>query len=145
MPDQITVFTPYRLDLAGLRAGQLVKHDGVLYDVEKVEVRETLGGRDKDTGAPLMIETRVDVELYRARWTDQPGIEPPAALELPDLRDPHHKVVINGQAYRIWSLGLEAVYISGFRGSFSGVADEPERIRLQLVRNPIEDPEDGRG
>lgn len=146
MPDQ-TAFTPYRLDLTGLRAGQLVKHHGVVYDVEKLEVRETLGGRTKDTGAPLMIETRVDVELHRARWTDQPWIEPPTALELPDLKvHPRDlKPVINGQAYRVCSLMMEAAYITGFRGSFSGVADEPEHIQLQLIRNPLEDQEADRG
>lgn len=147
MPDQTTAFTPARIDLTGLRAGQLVKHDGVLYDVEKLDVRETLGGRNKDTGAPLMIETRVDVELHRARWTDDPWIEPPAALELPDLKVPPRdlKPVINGQAYRVYSLMMEAAYVTGFRGSFSGVADEPEHIQLQLIRNPLADPEPDHG
>jgi hypothetical protein len=146
MPDQAIAFTPYAApDLTGLRAGQLVRYSGVLYDVEKVEVREELGGRNKDTGAPLMIDTRVDVDLQRARWTDAPWIEPPAALDLPDLRDPRHRLVINGLAYRMYSLDMRAAYVSGFRGPFSGVADEPEHIGLQLTRSPIKDPEPDRG
>lgn len=146
MPEQTAAFTPIPLDLTGLRAGQVVKHGGVLYEVERLEVRETLGGRNHDTGAPVMNETKVELRLLRARWTDKPWIDPPAdVLELPDLTNPRHMAVINGQGYYLHSLDMHAVYVTGARGGFTGVAAEPEQIDVELVRNPLADPESDRG
>ncbi|EOD66890.1 hypothetical protein [Amycolatopsis vancoresmycina] len=137
MPDQATAYTPCGLDLTGLRAGQLVSYQGVLYDVERLEVRETLGGRNRDTGAPIMNETKVELRLLRARWTDEPWIETPTdVLALPDFSDRRVTPVINGQAYYLHSLDLRGAYITGVRGSFSGVAPKPEQIDVELIRSP---------
>lgn len=140
MPDQAIQFTPYTApDLTGLRAGHVVNYAGTLYDVERVEVIETLDGRDKDTGAPLMIETRVELRLQRARWTDAPWIEPPTdVLVLPELQG-ERKTVINGQSYWLYSALMNRAYPA--RGPRTPEHDVPDSIELQLIRNPMEDPE----
>jgi hypothetical protein len=142
MPDQAIAFTPYAApDLTGLRAGQLVSHRGVLYDVRQVEVRETLGGRDHNTGAPLAIETRVDVKLDRATWIDRPWLEAPAdVFVLPELQG-ERSAVINGQAYWLHSVSLNRAYLDGLRRSTTPAEEVPISIELQLLRNPHEDPE----
>ncbi len=110
MPDQTIAFTPYRLDLTGLRAGQLVSHAGVLYDVDRVEVQEKLGGRNVKTGAAEMIETQVEIKLVRARWVHDPWIDAPTEfLVLPELDPGLRKTVINGQAYWVCKLDLTTV------------------------------------
>lgn len=128
-------FALYRLDLTGLRAAQVVNYRGVLYDVDRVEVSESFGGR-RHGGSPWGIQTTLDLKLNRARWVDEPGIEPPAdPLVLPDMSGAR-KTVINGQAWWIESLSEEAAYIWGV-----GVPPEPEHIGLRLIRNPTEDEE----
>lgn len=141
MADQ---FTPYAApELTGLRAGQVVNYAGTLYDVERVEVRETLGGRDHNDGGPLSIETRLDVKLERARWTDKPWITAPTAvLVLPQL-ETERKTVINGLAYWLSSALVQRAYLA--RGPRTPEQDVPESIELQLIRNPLEDPEVSRG
>jgi len=130
-------FAPYRLDLSGLRAGQVVDYAGVFYDVKRVAAREELGGR-RYSGSPWGVQTTIELDLERARWTDEPGNQPPAdALVLPGLRG-ERKTVINGQAYWIDSLSETAAYVWGL-----GVTSpsEPEHIELRLIRNPNEDQE----
>jgi hypothetical protein len=114
MPDQAIAFTPYAApDLTGLRAGQLVSHRGVLYDVRQVEVREMLGGRSPVDGGPLAIETRLDVKLERARWLDEPRLpafEAPAdVFVLPELQG-ERKTVINGLAYWLHAVSMNRTY-----------------------------------
>lgn len=138
MPDQATAFTPYTApDLTGLRAGQLVSHHGVLYDVQRVEVREMLGGRDRNDGGPLSIETRLDVKLERARWLDEPRLpafEAPAdVFVLPEI-DGEKTIVINELGYWLHSFSTRRSYVAGIRATPE--TTPPESIELQLVRNP---------
>lgn len=142
MPDQAIAFTPYAApDLTGLRAGQLVSYQGVLYDVQSVEVRETLGGRAPADGGPLSIETRLDFKLERARWFEEPRLpvfEAPAdVFVLPELQG-ERKTVINGLAYWLHAVSLNRTYPA--YGRRIPEHDVPESIELQLVRNPLEDP-----
>lgn len=143
MPDQAIAFTPYAApDLTGLRAGQLVSYRGVLYDVQQVETRETLGGRAKDDGGPLSIETRLDIKLERARWLAEPRLpafEAPAdVFVLPELSGRMNKTVINGLAYWLHAVSLNRTYPA--YGRRTPEHDVPESIELELTRNPFEDP-----
>jgi hypothetical protein len=113
----------------------------VLYDVQSVEVRETLGGRSPVDGGPLAIETRLDVKLERARWFDEPRLpvfEVPAdVFVLPELQG-ERKTVINGLAYWLYAVSLNRTYPA--YGTRTPGHDVPESIELQLTRNPLEDP-----
>ncbi|MGW3992377.1 hypothetical protein ACWEF6_02705 [Amycolatopsis sp. NPDC004772] len=90
LTEPIAEFTPYSApDLTGLRAGKLVNFHGVLYDVERVEVRESLGGRDRSNGSPLAIETKVDIHrVYFDRGPRSADQDIPESIELQLVRNP---------------------------------------------------------
>jgi hypothetical protein len=125
---------PYALDLTGMRAGDVVDVDGTFYGVHRLDVDETVNGRDRFTGQALYLATTVQLKLERAHWLATPGaIQPSSALALA-LRG--RKTTINGQGYLVNLVSEQLVYLNSGKATGDGT---PERIEITLTRNPYED------
>lgn len=132
---------PARINLDGLRAGQVVLFDGHYYQVYQVRFTEKMYVV-QDCDGPGMADTaELDIELHRTLWIEHPIRSPvaPAAPEsvvtisIPGLTS--RSIVIDGCAYGVARFDRENVHST--RGASFGDMDV---VRLVLIRLPSNDP-----